>query len=97
MTSQEGPAKQHTAAQASAPLPRMECIGVRTDDVVKADGEGLAQIARMLQSHLSKHGEQLREGDVVVVSSKVCSVAEGLVYRSSDIDAGAAARAIAAK
>lgn len=75
----------------------MECIGVRTDRVVEANGEGIAQIARLLETHLAEHGEELRAGDVVVVSGKVCSVAEGLVLRSADIAASDAAKAIAEK
>lgn len=70
---------------------------MRTDRVVEANGEGIAQIARLLETHLAEHGEELRAGDVVVVSGKVCSVAEGLVLRSADIAASDAAKAIAAK
>ena len=73
----------------------MECIGVRTERIVAGNGEGLSQIADLLESHLSKYGEELRAGDVVVVSGKLCSVAEGLIRRSSDIPASPAAKAIA--
>ena len=73
----------------------MECIGVRTESIVVGNGEGLSQITHLLESHLTKYGEELRAGDVVVVSGKLCSVAEGLIRRSSDIPAGPAAQAIA--
>lgn len=75
----------------------MECIGIRTDDIVVGNGEGLLQVAHLLEKHLAEYDEELRAGDVVVVSGKLCSVAEGLIYRSADIAPSEPAKAIAAK
>ena len=75
----------------------MECIGIHTDSIVVANGEGLVQIVRILEEHLNEYDESLQAGDVVVISGKLCSVAEGLIYRSADIAPSEPAKAIAAR
>jgi len=75
----------------------MECIGIRTESIVVSNGEGLIQIFNLIKSHLEKYNEKLEAGDVIVVSGKLCSVAEGLIYRSSDIIASEPAKVIAAR
>ena len=75
----------------------MECIGIHTDSIVVGNGEGLVQIVKLLEEHLSQYEEDLKAGDVLVVSGKLCSVAEGLIYRSSEITPTEPAKAIAAR
>jgi coenzyme F420-0:L-glutamate ligase/coenzyme F420-1:gamma-L-glutamate ligase len=71
-------------------VPRFEVIGLRLPEVKPGDN-----LAGLIVDAAEKYAGGLRDGDVVVVASKLVLKARGLMYRLSDVRPSLAARLIA--
>jgi coenzyme F420-0:L-glutamate ligase/coenzyme F420-1:gamma-L-glutamate ligase len=71
-------------------VPRFEVIGLRLPEVKPGD-----DVARLIVEASQKFAGGLRDGDVVVVTSKLVLKARGLMYKLSEVKPSLAARLIA--
>lgn len=71
-------------------VPRLEIVGLRLPEIKPGD-----DLARLIVDAAERFAGGLRDGDVIVVTSKLVLKARGLMYRLSDVKPSLAARLIA--